>query len=689
MKKALFISLLLILALSLSSQKLMDNYKHAVKLEEEAFSYLPKFGEVLSGKGYIPDIDFDYVIDYYRDNYINRSDNPFIDAAYGIAFHYKGEQDSAEYYFENARMKSGVNSAIHLRLFQLFNIHDISYGINDQLDELINLKYKIGASSIPETGEYLNYIAVNKFKNNEDSGVIEKIFIAANRVDPYNPEIIMNLLKFSVLKFRPANLPLIINMVKNSMHDIFNKFVLLHNLLVSIRYFSLALMLVLTILFFIKNIKKIIFALKNNLSEKLNNFQRTLVAVFIIFLPLILHLHPLIWIFYLSIINFFFLRRREKILMALLIIIIMFMPIFFYVENHVVSKMTPSDNLSVIVKANYSGWNIDLVEKIDQLIEEQPLNNGLFFAKAMLYKKGGYFNEAEEEYNKILLTGESNAPLYNNLGNVLYIKGLYSKAEEYYKKAIDINPNIAEAHFNLAQVYINRMNLTQSDLYMDMATKIDNEKISQFIDNSSEGHFNTDVMDCNIPESYLWNEFYKRSSLSNEPVIMGMRINILVIIAGIALLLSGILGSMIKHKMRIMRCFTCGRYMYPVDSREYNEQRICKHCFKMLDSTVSDSLRARKYESLIRLKEKSFHRMSRIMSFVFPGAGKLHQERLLKSMIFIVLSVITILLVFADSIFIMRNPHINYSVKFNSDIILIVIGVLLYVVSLGITRKNE
>lgn len=689
MKKIFLITAIISLFCSIYAQALTDNYKQAVELENTAFSRIPAFGDILRGEGYLPDMDFNYIIGYYRDSVIGLTDNPFHSAAYGIAHYYKDNEDTARFYFEEARSKAALNPAVQLRLFQLFTLHDIDYAVDRQLDELIKLKYRIGSVSIPEAGEYLNYTAVDKFKNNGDIAVIENILISANRVDPYNPEIIMNLLKVSLLKLRPGNFYIIVKMISNSMHDIFNKFVLLHNILVTVRYASLAIFLILTLLLFIKNIKKIFFAIKNNLSDRLTGFQRTFIVIFIITLPLILQLHPLIWVFYLSVINFFFIRRREKILIGLLMLIIIMMPLFFYIENHVVSKMTPSDNLSVIVKANYSGWNIELVEKIDKLIEEQPLNNGLFFAKAMLYKKGGYFNESEEEYNKILLTGESNAQLYNNLGNVLYLKGLQSKAEEYYKRAIDISDKLPEPYFNLAQIYINRMNLTQSDNFMDMATAIDNEKISRFIDNAAEGYSNTEVMDCSIPELYLWNEFYKRSELSNEPVIMGLKINILVMIAGLALLLSGILGSMVKHHMTIMRCFTCGRYVYPVDSREYNEQRVCSKCFKMLDSTVSDSLRARKYESLIRLKEKSFARMSRIMSFIFPGGGKIHQERLFKGIIFIILTVFTILLVFADNIFIVRNPHINYAVDFNNDIILIIVAVLLYIINLAVTKDRQ
>ena len=41
----------------------------------------------------------------------------------------------------------------------------------------------------------------------------------------------------------------------------------------------------------------------------------------------------------------------------------------------------------------------------------------------------------------------------NNLGEVYYHKGMYDEAIKYFKKAIEINPNNADAHYNLSFAY--------------------------------------------------------------------------------------------------------------------------------------------------------------------------------------------------------------------------------------------
>ncbi|MCK4523427.1 tetratricopeptide repeat protein, partial [candidate division WOR-3 bacterium] len=274
-------------------------------------------------------------------------------------------------------------------------------------------------------------------------------------------------------------------------------------------------------------------------------FQKRIIVIIIIFFPLILQINPLLWVFYISLINYTFIRRREKIIIGLLLIMIISMPIFFNVQNHILGKMNVDDNLSVIVKANYYGWDSPLIEKIDKHIIEQPFTNSLFFAKALLYKKGGYFEKAEMEYNKILITGEKSGEIYNNIGNLMYFMGLYSKAEEYYQKAIEISPKLPQPYYNLAQIYIDRLDLNKSNDLMIKATGLNHDLINNFMENSVEGYYNTELIDCGVPEQYLWNEFVKRNQLANPPVIMGIQINVIVFISLVSLILSGIIGTLL------------------------------------------------------------------------------------------------------------------------------------------------
>ncbi len=688
MKKIFFIAALMLLIINLNAQT-SENDGYVISSENNALNLVEPFGDVLRGTGYAPEVNFIYVRNVYRDSILNNSKNPFIYAAYGFTFHYKDDIDSSTYYFRKANQKSDLNYINYMRLIELYNDNGAYYIIRESLEGLVNMRYKLGAVSMPEAALYLNQAAISEYNDKGNIELAEQYFIFANAIDPFNMGIAANLLKLSMIEMRFENMSLIIKMFRQAFLDIFNKFVLLFNLIVFLRYVIFASFLIMTILLFIKNFNEIYYIIYNNLTAKLTDFQKKIIFVLILVFPLLLEIHPFIWIFYLSIIIFFFIRRREKILLGMLMLLIALMPVFFYIENHIQGKMNADDNLTVIVKANYSGYDSKLVETIDELITEQPFNNALFFAKGILFKKGGFYSQSEEEYNKILLTGEMSGEVYNNMGNLMFFIGLYQKAEDYYNRAIEIAPKLPQPYYNMAQLQIQRLNLNLANEYMEKASAINNDLINNFMDNTVENYHNTELIDCTVPESYLWEEFTKRNKITNSPVIMGMKIDILMYIAIISLILSGILGSTFKHKMHLRTCYTCGKPVFLHRMKEFNEQKICDKCFGILDSTVSDSLRARKYESIMRVREKSSIKTAKILSFVFPGAGKIFKEKLAKGflLLFVIISMITLL--FSGNIFIVRNPHLLNTVYFENNYLIAGILGLIYMINIAVMRKGK
>ncbi len=688
MKKQLLI-LLFLFAIFISGDIVNDDLNNLLILEKNAFVFSDTYAEVIKGEGYIPDIDFKQMRLQYSGIIKKGNNNPFVYLAYGFTFHYTDNPDSAMYYFNIASEKAGLDYIIHMRMFELFRIHSVKEAIENELKQFVPIKYKLGAIAIPEAALFINIAALDEYYNRSNIKDAEKLLLYANQIDPFNMGIMYNFLKISLLNFRFENTALILKMLKNSFYDIFNRFCILYNILTFIRYFVFSLFIILTLLLFIKNINGIFYAFSNNLSKKLTLFQKRIIVIIIIFLPLILQINPLLWIFYISLINYIFIRRREKLVIGLLLIIIICMPIFFNVENHILGKMNVDDNLSVIVKANYYGWDSPLIEKIDKHIIEQPFTNSLFFAKALLYKKGGYFEKAEMEYNKILITGEESGEIYNNIGNLMYFMGLYSKAEEHYQKAIEISPKLPQPYYNLAQIYIDRLDLNESNDLMLKATRLNHDLINNFMENSVKGYYNTELIDCGVPEQYLWNEFVKRNQLASPPVIMGIKMDVIVFISLISLILSGIIGTLLKHKMKLRKCFTCGEIIFESKTKIFNEQKVCSKCFDILDSTISDTLRSRKYESMIRMTDKRKIKKIRIMSLVFPGAGRIIQGKFFKGNLNISLMVSLIILLFSDKIFIVRNPYVLNSIVFPNSIIIMIILIIIYISNIIIMRKGK
>ncbi len=67
--------------------------------------------------------------------------------------------------------------------------------------------------------------------------------------------------------------------------------------------------------------------------------------------------------------------------------------------------------------------------------------------------QNGNLTKAEEYLRKAIALQPDNAELYNNMGLVLQGMGKIDEAVEHFQKAISLNPNLADAHYNLGNIF--------------------------------------------------------------------------------------------------------------------------------------------------------------------------------------------------------------------------------------------
>ena len=73
--------------------------------------------------------------------------------------------------------------------------------------------------------------------------------------------------------------------------------------------------------------------------------------------------------------------------------------------------------------------------------------------KAMALFKEHKYEEAIDVFSAILETEPANSDIYNNMGVAYASLGKFEQAETYYVKALDINPELAQAYINLSDLY--------------------------------------------------------------------------------------------------------------------------------------------------------------------------------------------------------------------------------------------
>ena len=73
--------------------------------------------------------------------------------------------------------------------------------------------------------------------------------------------------------------------------------------------------------------------------------------------------------------------------------------------------------------------------------------------KAMSLFKERKYKEAIDAFHSVLETEPDNADIYNNLGVAYSCLANFEQAENYYVKAIELDPELAQAYINLSDLY--------------------------------------------------------------------------------------------------------------------------------------------------------------------------------------------------------------------------------------------
>ncbi len=109
-------------------------------------------------------------------------------------------------------------------------------------------------------------------------------------------------------------------------------------------------------------------------------------------------------------------------------------------------------------------WTHTLACTSDNFIGHNNLGIALF--------KTGKVDEAMVHYQKALEINPDFAEAHNNLGNFLFQKGRVDEAMVHYQKALEINPDYAEAHYNLGNALLKTGNADEAIAHLQKALEI-------------------------------------------------------------------------------------------------------------------------------------------------------------------------------------------------------------------------
>ena len=126
-----------------------------------------------------------------------------------------------------------------------------------------------------------------------------------------------------------------------------------------------------------------------------------------------------------------------------------------------------NESLSLL-KSNKYNEALEILKKIE--IDDSRV----FFLLGTIYSVMKNINLGEEFLIKASKLDNKNSSIFNNLANLMVVKGDLESAKKNYLTAIEIDQNI-DSMSEIANIYINENNLDDAKRYLNMALEKDPE----------------------------------------------------------------------------------------------------------------------------------------------------------------------------------------------------------------------
>lgn len=595
--KVTFILLVILLSSSLVAfangtiSKDKIEYEIANKEKEYAFSLVPEFDEVLSGRGYVPTLNFNYIRWKYRNEMRKYPDNPFLDFCMGELYRYKNKYEETFKHFDIAIRKAEENVFKHTILLNLFSQRRLHQWQMVEEEKFIELQKDFGALSLPLLSTYFFIRGREAAKTGLDDK-IEKNIRISKELNPYNLGIRVFYIRFLFLNRRFDFFDEFLSLFHIMFLDFKTRLlfsIFTYNFLFSFIAFALA---AFAIGFFIKYFSFVVSKITNVIPQKLPMSFRHFASISLVLLPIIWMIPSFYAFIFILIIPIPFLERKERWVVQSFILLLFIISSFGWFQTRANPAMDPTQRIGILDNMQKSQFNQEYIIKSDSLLSFSEKDFSFNYLKGLQLKRGGFLVEAEENYRRAININPNFYHTYNNLGNVYFWKGEIDSSIKYYDLALKYNPKASASHYNLSQAYVRKLIFDKSSHHMAIASQLDFNVISKQIKNSKEKN-NRFLIDLALPEEMLWMEFFaleEDNSIFPWKVV-GLNYRIFSALLIVFFLLFIIIPRIISGVKS--QCPICSSAISKGNSKVFQNVIICWRCCKKLSTINSVDIQER------------------------------------------------------------------------------------------------
>ena len=248
------------------------------------------------------------------------------------------------------------------------------------------------------------------------------------------------------------------------------------------------------------------YDIRKNLTQEVSNLLINGLKIFILFIPFFLRLDITWALLFWAILLWGYVPSREMQFVIVFLIILVYLPFFLRTSSAFLNS-PGSDIILELNEANHENWDKGTEEKLKAWSLSRSDDSHVLFTLGLIEKRQGRYSQAEDFYKKAIDRDPDSSEAYSNLGNVYLAQKQIPLAITSYQKAVELNPNKGSYHFNLYRAYSQETFLSgKSDRAFQKARQLDPELI-QYYSSIDSPNMNRLVIDETLTPSMLWARF--------------------------------------------------------------------------------------------------------------------------------------------------------------------------------------
>ncbi|MFQ5988512.1 MAG: hypothetical protein ACE5K9_01235 [Candidatus Methylomirabilales bacterium] len=278
-----------------------------------------------------------------------------------------------------------------------------------------------------------------------------------------------------------------------------------------------------------------------------------------------------------------YMTGRERLLVGALVLSLLILPGGYYLLATVLTS-TSSARFEALLHVEEGNRGVGTEAALRRWAEEAPHDPLPLFYLGRLYRSQGKLKSAGQSYAEAQALAPHEAAIWNNRGNLAFLVGDLPQAQSAYQKAIGLNPDLPQPHFNLSQVLTENLLLEQAQQEYAQAMR-EMPSLGERLQQAQAEGRKMVAIDAPLSVKQVWRKVLFLDSPASKMAdflwgrrFLGVWLSMLPWVGGGYLFAFGMIFWLRKQRRFARACQECGKSFCPRCQRVLGELRLCTRC---------------------------------------------------------------------------------------------------------------